>query len=229
MNDLFPISHQSGLQGKNPDFSVTFRRAFINTPPPLYRTFFMIRHGQSKWNRAMSRINITGLLDRDHALTTEGIKQAIELNSRWRQELIQDTNFNSLHADTSTSFVPEMFDFDRMDDDESLDLSDDGSSDDGSDSDGETHANTPHHGPGGYSHSPMAGSMPITGGLNKIYNSFVLRRGSIGFGGGQDHSGGQDGDGISPKIRGRSGSVTAPLPLSKPIAVSPDNSSKYIL
>lgn len=208
---------------------MTLRRAFINTPPPLYRTFFMIRHGQSKWNRAMSRINITGLLDRDHALTTEGIKQAIELNSRWRQELIQDTNFNTLHADHSTSFVPEMFDFDRMDDDESLDLSDNGSSDDGSDSDGETHANTPHHGHG-ISHSPMAGSLPLSGGLNKIYNSFVLRRGSIGFGGGggghDANHGAQDGDGISPKVtgRGRSGSVThPPTSVPKPTTVSPDN------
>ena len=32
----------------------------------------MIRHGESKWNEAQSKINISGMLDRDHALTDEG-------------------------------------------------------------------------------------------------------------------------------------------------------------
>jgi hypothetical protein len=150
----------------------------------------MIRHGQSKWNRAMSRINITGLLDRDHALTTEGIKQAIELNSRWRQELIQDTNFNTLHADSSTSFVPDMFDFSRMDDDESLDLDEEDSDEGGSDSDNENPSNAV---------SPMATqNAPLSGGLNKIYNSFVMRRGSVSFGGQEWTSSSQPGSALPP-------------------------------
>lgn len=44
----------------------------------------MVRHGQSKWNLAQSRINIAGMLDRDHALTELGIQQAQQLNNRWR-------------------------------------------------------------------------------------------------------------------------------------------------
>jgi hypothetical protein len=66
------------------------------------KTFFILRHGESKWNEAQSKINISGMLDRDHALTEEGIefvivlviifqfysflglKQAAELNLRWR-------------------------------------------------------------------------------------------------------------------------------------------------
>jgi len=234
------VNFKSGLQGKNPDFAITFRRAFINRPLPMYRTFFMIRHGQSKWNRAMSRINITGLLDRDHALSAEGIKQAVELNSRWRQELLQDTNFSMLHADNSTSFVPDMFDFSRMDDDESLDLGDDSSSDDNSDSDCEgtqSSLNTPKH---SSDHSPLPGGLPIPG-LNKIYNSFV-RRGSMSFGGGHDAAvhaaaaaaavAGDPGSDtnenrVSPKSRGRSGSTaTYPPPIYRqPSGMSPDSGS----
>jgi hypothetical protein len=39
---------QGAIQSKNPNFSVTLRRAFITTAAPLYRTFFLIRHGESK-------------------------------------------------------------------------------------------------------------------------------------------------------------------------------------
>ena len=76
--------------------------------PPLIKTFFLIRHGESKWNEAQSKINISGMvLDRDHALTEDGkkrslvnltalslsdtinsffvgIMQATELNAKWR-------------------------------------------------------------------------------------------------------------------------------------------------
>ncbi len=51
----------------------------------MHKTFFLIRHGESKWNLAQSKINITGMLDRDHALTEEGINQARELNVRWKE------------------------------------------------------------------------------------------------------------------------------------------------
>jgi broad specificity phosphatase PhoE len=47
---------------------------------------FLIRHGESKWNEAQAKINITGMLDRDHALTELGIAQAEELNKRWKKE-----------------------------------------------------------------------------------------------------------------------------------------------
>lgn len=59
-------------------------RACLNHDPPTRKVLFLIRHGESKWNEAQSKINITGLLDRDHSLTELGIFQARELNHRWR-------------------------------------------------------------------------------------------------------------------------------------------------
>jgi hypothetical protein len=66
------------------NFAVKLRRAFLHSAPPKRKTFFLVRHGQSKWNLAQSRINIAGMLDKDHALTELGIRQAQQLNSRWR-------------------------------------------------------------------------------------------------------------------------------------------------
>eukprot|EP01031_Cornospumella_fuschlensis_P040167 gene40167-48948_t len=71
---------------KFPHFSVTLCRACINEEPPKRKIVFLVRHGESKWNEAQSKINITGMLDRDHALTELGIAQAAELNRRWRKE-----------------------------------------------------------------------------------------------------------------------------------------------
>ncbi len=62
------------------------QRAWINSEPPRRKTFFLIRHGQSKWNEAQSKINIGGmLLDSDHALTELGVEQAEALNHRWKE------------------------------------------------------------------------------------------------------------------------------------------------
>lgn len=71
---------------KYPNFSITLSRAFIAAPPPHTKTFFLIRHGESKWNLAQSKINIAGMMDRDHSLTEEGIKQAEELNQKWKEQ-----------------------------------------------------------------------------------------------------------------------------------------------
>eukprot|EP01038_Epipyxis_sp_PR26KG_P004938 gene4938-6910_t len=76
--------HKCGSSAKNPDFSITLSRVFINEPPPRQKTFFLIRHGESKWNQAQSKIDIGGMLDRDHALTEEGCQQAIVLNKKWK-------------------------------------------------------------------------------------------------------------------------------------------------
>jgi hypothetical protein len=161
---------------------VTVRRVFTHRPPPVYRTFFLLRHGQSKWNRAMARISLAGMLDRDHALTLEGIQQAIDLNSRWREGLLEDNCYNNMHAEAAT-MVPPMFDFARLDENEELELSDGlGAESSDSDSDNEN--------PG---HSPMipsSGSAPKGGGsannsnksgvgLVRLYDSFFTKRGSI--------------------------------------------------
>lgn len=162
------------MEGKNPDFAITLRRTFTNTTPPLYRTFFIIRHGQSKWNRAMARISIAGMLDRDHALTTEGIKQAMELNSRWREVMLEDNCYNSMHHEESTAMVPPMFDFTRMDENEELALAaEEGDSDgDGSESDGEGGAQVT-------SPAPGTSAPRNTIGLGKLYDSFFVKRMSV--------------------------------------------------
>ena len=67
---------------------MALQRCWIDEPPPKRKTFFLIRHGQSKWNEAQSKINIPGMLDRDHPLTELGIQQAMDLNKRWRQQLL---------------------------------------------------------------------------------------------------------------------------------------------
>jgi broad specificity phosphatase PhoE len=53
--------------------------------PQQQKTFFLIRHGESTWNQAKSRFNLWRLcLYRDHALTRKGVRQAADLNSRWK-------------------------------------------------------------------------------------------------------------------------------------------------
>jgi broad specificity phosphatase PhoE len=94
---------------------VKLRRAFLSGPPPKRKTFFLVRHGQSKWNLAQSRINIAGMLDKDHALTELGIRQAQQLNSRWRFhffkegekfEMDSDRNFSKGATTKSSKSLP---------------------------------------------------------------------------------------------------------------------------
>eukprot|EP00428_Durinskia_dybowskii_P076483 CAMPEP_0170355624 /NCGR_PEP_ID=MMETSP0117_2-20130122/741_1 /TAXON_ID=400756 /ORGANISM="Durinskia baltica, Strain CSIRO CS-38" /LENGTH=1335 /DNA_ID=CAMNT_0010609673 /DNA_START=108 /DNA_END=4115 /DNA_ORIENTATION=- len=178
------INFKSGLEGKNPEFAVTLRRCFADRPLPLYRTFFIIRHGQSKWNRAMARINLTGMLDRDHALTTEGLIQAMDLNSRWREVMLEENCYNSMH-DQESVMVPPMFDFSKMDQNEELNLDgeEDGDSE-GSDSDEEASAHTQNASTNSNANQTIGssvGSLPkATGiGLVKLYDSFFHKRPSI--------------------------------------------------
>eukprot|EP00041_Stephanoeca_diplocostata_P012619 m.211237 g.211237 ORF g.211237 m.211237 type:complete len:444 (-) comp19025_c0_seq1:489-1820(-) len=49
------------------------------------RTFFLIRHGESKWNKAQSKRDVKGLVQQhDHELTSDGIKDAKDLNALWK-------------------------------------------------------------------------------------------------------------------------------------------------
>lgn len=71
----------------------------MSSAPPIKKTFFLIRHGESKWNLAQSKINIAGMMDRDHALTEEGIKQAAYLNQRWKDRLPEELKPQKKAAD----------------------------------------------------------------------------------------------------------------------------------
>lgn len=54
-------------------------------------TFFVIRHGESKWNEAMAEKAVGAMCDTDHELNIVGINQAIEFNKRWKES--QPENF----------------------------------------------------------------------------------------------------------------------------------------
>jgi hypothetical protein len=88
------------------NFSVKLRRAFLSGAPPRRKTFFLIRHGQSKWNLAQSRINIAGMLDKDHALTELGIRQSQQLNSRWRRHFLKEGEKFETELDSKPSNSP---------------------------------------------------------------------------------------------------------------------------
>jgi len=67
-------------------FAVSLQRLFLNSSPPRHKVFFIVRHGESYWNKAQSGLDIGGmLLDRDHPLTDSGIRQGQHTNERWRQ------------------------------------------------------------------------------------------------------------------------------------------------
>lgn len=59
---------------------------YINEPPPKFKTFFLIRHGESKWNEAQAAMNLKGMANKDHALTDTGMSQAERLNRTWRKK-----------------------------------------------------------------------------------------------------------------------------------------------
>lgn len=87
---------------------------FIDTAPPRRKTFFLIRHGESKWNEAQAKISISGMLDRDHALTERGIQQAADLNRRWKVKYFLHTDKdqtvsgrNSLSVSARNSSCPQ--------------------------------------------------------------------------------------------------------------------------
>lgn len=132
----------------------------------------------------MARINLTGMLDRDHALTTEGLIQAMDLNSRWREVMLEENCYNSMH-DQESVMVPPMFDFSKMDQNEELNLDgeEDGDSE-GSDSDEEASAHTQNASTNSNANQTIGssvGSLPkATGiGLVKLYDSFFHKRPSI--------------------------------------------------
>jgi broad specificity phosphatase PhoE len=54
-------------------------------PPPVRKTFFLIRHGESKWNEAQSALNLGGMLDHDHCLSRTGVEQCLDFNRRWHE------------------------------------------------------------------------------------------------------------------------------------------------
>jgi hypothetical protein len=75
-----------------PNFSVSLRRVFVNSAPPLVKTFFIVRHGESVWNRAKKDMNLLHMFDNDHGLTSDGVTQSITLNSKYKSKAIAIDN-----------------------------------------------------------------------------------------------------------------------------------------
>jgi len=61
--------------------AITFRR--WAAPENTKITFFVIRHGESKWNEAMAEKDVGAMVANDHELNIIGINQAKSLNKSW--------------------------------------------------------------------------------------------------------------------------------------------------
>lgn len=88
-------------------FTITIRRVFVNKPPPRFKVIYLVRHGESKWNKAQSKVNIGGLLNFDHPLTEAGIYQAMDLNEKWRQVERSMTVMQSVDEDWESYANPD--------------------------------------------------------------------------------------------------------------------------
>lgn len=80
----------------HPKCSITLRQ--ILKTPPSTRTFFIIRHGESKWNEAQASSDITGMLGQnDHGLTHLGVTQAQRLRLSWQHEMHKHDQTQAAH------------------------------------------------------------------------------------------------------------------------------------
>jgi hypothetical protein len=84
----FPLNYHIGSSTTNPNFKVCLRRVFIDAPPPMKKTIFLLRHGESKWNEAQADKNFIGLVDMDHSLSKEGVDQAAIFNASWKRSSV---------------------------------------------------------------------------------------------------------------------------------------------
>ena len=50
----------------------------------IEKEFFLIRHGESKWNEGEKNMDVFEMLGVDHALNEVGIKQALSFNEKWK-------------------------------------------------------------------------------------------------------------------------------------------------
>ena len=75
-------------RGKNESFSVE-------------KEFWLIRHGESKWNEATEQHSVGGLMGNDHPLNSTGIEQALNFNNVWTQK----NNTNETMTDAEQGFL----------------------------------------------------------------------------------------------------------------------------
>lgn len=71
---------QAKKNGNKPPPSIRFQ---ILTPPPLVKKVFLVRHGESAWNKAQREKKVSQLIEQvDHPLTDEGIQQCLSLQGK---------------------------------------------------------------------------------------------------------------------------------------------------
>ena len=75
-------------RGKNESFSVE-------------KEFWLIRHGESKWNEATEQHSVGGLMGNDHPLNSTGIDQALNFHNVWTTK----NNTNETMTDAEQGFL----------------------------------------------------------------------------------------------------------------------------
>jgi broad specificity phosphatase PhoE len=50
----------------------------------IEKEFFLIRHGESKWNEGEKNMDVFEMLGVDHALNQTGVEQALSFNAKWK-------------------------------------------------------------------------------------------------------------------------------------------------
>lgn len=66
-------------------FQVKLRRVPSAERAPAQRKgFFLVRHGESKWNEAQRDRDVGTMMAFDHGLTAAGVQQALTLNKQWK-------------------------------------------------------------------------------------------------------------------------------------------------
>jgi broad specificity phosphatase PhoE len=96
--------------------TVTLRR--VQPPFVKRKRLFLVRHGESKWNKATHDKNVVDMLDYDHGLNEQGVQQARDLNQRWKKVLAErnatDDDEKEHDADRVEGFMRAFFGADHV-------------------------------------------------------------------------------------------------------------------
>jgi hypothetical protein len=69
------------------------------------KRIFLIRHGESCWNRAQSELDVKGMLHYDHALNDEGVSMARAFNRSWKTAATTTATDSSSNNEYITDFL----------------------------------------------------------------------------------------------------------------------------
>lgn len=73
----------------NSEMAITLQRV---SQQPLKKTIYIMRHAESKWNAAQSKMDVQKMYQQvDHPLSDLGLSQAAKFNAKWKQALKDGT------------------------------------------------------------------------------------------------------------------------------------------